>query len=394
MKIGRTIKIAGLVLGASVALLSFDARAEGGSQESIYKSYVSGLQLMGQQSLVVLLQAMEMIGTFMDAETTLETQRDLQVLNAEAHKDYHPSEQMCRIGTFVRSVAKTEEKANFDQRALNTQLMDAYTNKAGAVTAEGGVSDMPSRLAQFRTTYCDPADNDNGLSYMCDRDQKRGGEAGAEKNMRINKDIDYARTVSAPLTLDINFADEDLSDTEEDVIALARNLYWPESFNKETPEDVWRAEHKYLARRTVMAMNNVAHNSYTNIVGMKASAARDEKGAAEKSGWNYMKGFMRDFGLSDEEIHAYLGDYPSYHAQMEVMTKKLYQSPDFYTNLYDKPVNVARIGASMEAIKLMQGRDHLKSALRREMLTSLLVEEALAKYVAKLGIDMDTAAGQ
>ena len=96
------------------------------------------------------------------------------------------------------------------------------------------------------------------------------------------------------------------------------------------------------------------------------------------AGWNFMKSLIREFGtFTDDQIHDMLGDRPSYYAQMEVLTKKLYQHPNFYTNLYDKPANVDRIGASLDAIAIMHQRDRYESMLRREMLTALLVEEAL-----------------
>ena len=124
---------------------------------------------------------------------------------------------------------------------------------------------------------------------------------------------------------------------------------------------------------------------------MKAQAP---EGAAEQSGWSFMKSFMRDFGLSDTEIIDTLGERPSYYAQMEVLTKKLYQSPDFYTNLYDKPANIDRISASMEAIKLMQMRDWFHAATRREMLASLLVEEGLAGHVSSINDQIITLSAE
>ena len=49
--------------------------------------------------------------------------------------------------------------------------------------------------------------------------------------------------------------------------------------------------------------------------------------------------------------------------------------------MYDKPVNVNRIGTSIDAITIMHQRDRFESLLRREMLTSLLIEEGLNKHV-------------
>ena len=93
-----------------------------------------------------------------------------------------------------------------------------------------------------------------------------------------------------------------------------------------------------------------------------------------------MKALMRDFGMSEEDIHLYLGDNPSYYSQMEMLTKIMYQHPNFYTNLYDKPANVDRMNASMQAIGLIQQRDRHESQMRQEMLISQLVEQGLRKH--------------
>jgi hypothetical protein len=68
---------------------------------------------------------------------------------------------------------------------------------------------------------------------------------------------------------------------------------------------------------------------------------------------------------------------PSYYAQMEVLTKKIYQNPDFYTNLYDKPANVERKEVAMQAIGLMQKFDLFKSYLRTEASLSVLLETSI-----------------
>ena len=102
-----------------------------------------------------------------------------------------------------------------------------------------------------------------------------------------------------------------------------------------------------------------------------------------------MKSFLREFDFADDaEIHAYLGERPSYYAQMEVLTKKLYQHPNFYTNLYDKPVNVDRMGVAMDALSLMNQRDRYDSMLRREMLNAMLIEESLIGLEEDLSVRM------
>lgn len=348
-------------------------------------SLIPPLQMYAEQISAVLMHYMFALGTFMDSKEQLETQRDMQKLRAIAHKDYHPSEQMCMIGGFSKSLASTEAVAFNNQQAINASLLSAYRNLRNASTMDDPDLDMKNRLQQFREVYCDPQDASSTLFKLCEHDQDdnpansrvrtappRG--IGAEKPVRINKDIDFARTIDHPLTMDIDFTVPAKTDEEEDVMALARNLYWPIPHKKVKDLSANQDENDYLKMRSIMAMSSIAHNSFAKIVAMKARAPEP---TIDDPGWAYMKTMMRGFGMTDEQIVQMIGKNPSYFAQMDILTKKMYQNPDFYTHLYDKPANVNRIGASMEAIQLMQGRDHFDAALRREMLLSSLIEHQL-----------------
>jgi hypothetical protein len=207
------------------------------------------------------------------------------------------------------------------------------------------------------------------------------GKTGATKKVRVNKDIDFTRTVGSKLTLDMDYEVLAASEDEQDVYALARNLYSPNTFEPKDEVEVKKYGSLYKDLRSKIAMRNVAHNSYVNIVAERSSA---KAGNGADSGWNFMKALLSDFGIPDAEIHQMMGKYPSYYAQMDVLTKKMYQNPEFYTNLYDKPVNVRRMSASMEAIKLMQARDQYKTALRREILLSMMVEQEIAPQVSAM----------
>ncbi len=234
------------------------------------------------------------------------------------------------------------------------------------------------------------------------------------------------------LTLDVDFTDTATTNDEEDIIALAKHLYFPTTFDIADIEALKRDPRGHFSSRSYAAKMGVAHTSFVNLVGMKSRAPAGIPTTAtataptpaafgqvpvvtvrpapatltEDAGWAYMKAMMREFGMTpldmngngsvtdavdltvEEQIDEMLGERPSYYAQMEVLTKKIYQSPNFYTNLYDKPVNVQRIGASLDAIALMHQRDRFESLLRREMLTAVLVEEELQIRVEDVGSSM------
>ncbi len=350
--------------------------------------YVRAFMMMTEQLSATMAYLMLPIGAMLDAKHQLESKRILQTMQAEALKDYEPSDQMCRFGTFVRSVAQTESRAALEKGIVNEMLMERYRNVNDGISSEGYAMDIEARLDQFKKVYCDVRDNNNGLSLMCDHDGNvNGGPTGGTDPNRFNRDIDYTKTVEFPLTIAAETTTGANTPDLQDIIALGRNLYWPQAMET-VPDTAVRDNPKAYQRfRRIMAAQNVAHNSYASITGMKFMT-QDEEG--NQSGWAYIKKMMEEaFHFKPSEpIDTYMGGLPSYYAQMEVLTKKMYQDPKFYTNLYDKPANVKRVGVSMQAIKMMQNRDQFESLLRREMLVSLLVEEELRKRAETINVEM------
>ena len=347
--------------------------------QKIVDNYIRALQLMTEQLNAVTMQSTAIIGTFFDARLQSGAQRKHQELKAQAVKDYHPSDQMCRIGSYVRSLAKVEEKARHDYMVLNDVLMEEQSNRINMATSLGSAGDFENRLEQYRKVYCDPNDNNAQLKTLC---QHSGGSVGATNEERKNKDIDFARTADYHDTLEIDLRDANGTDDEEDVLALARNLYWDAAFDfVDDPTLVRNAQNFYKSRQH-QALNALAHRSYSKYISMKAQA--DNPTAGVTPGWAYIKTMMRDFGLSDPDIDQIIGENPSYYAQMGAITKRMFQNPDFYTNLYDRPTNVDRVLASLEAISLMQQRDHYEAALRHEMLLSGMLEGELIPRVEML----------
>ncbi|MEM7650605.1 MAG: hypothetical protein AAF204_00795, partial [Pseudomonadota bacterium] len=340
--------------------------------------YVDPLKRMTRQLSTIAMYPLPMIGKFFDAKDQLEAQRTHQMLKAEAVKDYHPSEQICRIGSYMRSLPNAETKATSNHLILNDALSQRYTNKSGMSTVLGRETDIVSRIEQFKNTYCDPSDVGTKISAFC----AHAGGTGAQDPARVNKDIDYANNVELPLTMDIDFSDNVLTNDEEDVLSLARNLYWTDAFQDVSERDLLTNYKYHIQARQLMALANLSHNSFAKLVAMKARAPDAAPGV--QPGWAHMKTMMRELGMADADIEDVVGTNPSYFAQMDILTKKLYQNPNFYTNLYDKPVNVERINTSLEAIKLMQMRDHYEASLRREMLISGIIGNELVSDAEKI----------
>lgn len=328
------------------------------------------MQMMAQQLSAVMLQQAQILGAFFDAKQQLETQRTFQRLQAEAHRDYHTSTGLCELGSAVKSLASSERRGEYNVVALSQRSLDRALGTGSTAARQGQEFDIASRLAQYRSTYCDPKDNNGLVADMC--------ESTAPPERR-NRDIDYASLIDYPLTLNVNFTDNTLKYDEQDVFALAAHLYGETVFARPPSELLQKKVAKgrlqqimetYMDARAVIAKRGVAENSFNALVGMKSEGPDSTVGSKE-----YLRKMIEQLGVADDkEIEKILGKNPSYYAQMEVLTKRIFENPQFYTNLYDKPANVARKDVALKAISLMQKFDTFKSSLRTEANLSMLLE--------------------
>ncbi len=343
----------------------------------------------------------EMVGAFFDAKNQLETRRLFFELQAEAHKDYHPSDDFCWFGTSARSLASSDSRVNLNMLAMSEISLTRQLGHRHGVAGAGESEDKHSRWQRFVDTYCDPRDNSwdgagTGLDHACDRDALGGSAAtGAVDRARVNRDVDYTRLLGESRTLDVDFSDVTLTDDEEDVLAMASNIYGnnvpSRAFSKSsitTPA----AKKIYMDLRSVVAKRNVAESSFNAIVALKASGTNGSATAASQPNVGmFMASIVKDLmpsGTPDDEIYAILGENPSYYAQLEVLSKKIYQNPDFFANLYDTPANVKRKSVAMKAIGLMLDRALYESELRQEMILSVMLSSKLNGNVSTINGDL------
>lgn len=352
--------------------------------------WVIGLAEMTEFLSAMGMYQMEILGAMLDAKHQLETQRLFWQLHAEAHKDYHPSDEICWMGTSARSLAASEARGLFNKTVLADRTMDRQLGNANMNGAESVQRDKASRWNQFVRTYCDPRDNywvgpGTGLDLACDHDGPGGAATrGATNPDRKNIDIDFTRMIDEPRTLAVNFEGPSaipLPADEEDVLAMSSNLYGHNVLTRNISRrhTTSRTGQKlYMQLRSVAAKRSVAQNTYNSIVGMKSEGTSDT--SLVSGGPPLTRSFLAaafkqlmPTGTPDSEIYAVIGENPSYYAQLEVLSKKIYQNPDFFSGLYDKPANIARKSTAMKAIDLMLDRVIYESELRQEMLLSVLL---------------------
>jgi hypothetical protein len=343
------------------------------------------LQTFTKQMDAVAMQQTLIIGTFFDAKQQLETQRLYQELQVEAHKDYQPSKDFCTFGTNVRSLASSERNAQVNTLAMNARQMRRHLGHTSMASAASAEVDKAARWAQFKNTYCDPHDNNWIESNPSETGLQRVCGAGATDKKRTNIDIDYPRLVGQARTIDVAFQDAALTDTETDILALGNNLFGHDTLTRRFDEgdlnsdDITKFDNQklYMALRSVAAKRNVAESSFNAIVGMKSAGSADNAGNAVETR-KFLAAVMKELGVTDtDEIYEIIGEDPSYYAQLEILAKKIYQTPNFFAGLYDKPANVERKSVALKAIELMVDRAIYESVLRQEMAMSVLLSARL-----------------
>ncbi|MGH1456390.1 MAG: hypothetical protein ACRBDI_06385 [Alphaproteobacteria bacterium] len=328
-------------------------------------------QMMGNQLSAVGTQQVMAVGMFMDAKNQMETQRLMQELQAQAHKDYHPSRGMCEFGTRIQSLAASERKGEINSLLLSERSLDRYLGAKSTYSAMGSKEDVVVRLGSFRDVYCDAHDNGGTLDVVC---PNLVTTTQPERD-RLNNDIDYQGVLENPWTLDVDLTNSGTAtDTEEDIIALSDNLYGYKSFSRIGKDKIKNGasvsssevQEAYMDMRALIAKIKVAENSFNALVSMKSEGTDGSR--------EFIESYLEELGIPDNEVDDLLGDNPSYYAQMEVLTKKAYQTPLFYTNLYDKPANIDRKEVAIQAVGLIQKFDLWKSYLRTEASLSILLE--------------------
>lgn len=343
----------------------------GETAESYYQNnWLCGLSEMTKQLSTVTLSSTMAVGTLFDGQNHIQSQTKLSELKAIAHKDYRPSEQICRITSLGKTLASNEFQSDRTLLMVN-QLQLA--RDVGAVNTGGDVKF--SRAKQFEDIYCDF--NQNGVNGLVSHCKNR--DNSTVNPYRLDRDIDYTRIIDNNNTLNINFEDGAISDDETDILALSRLLYMHHTVHQPDITQLQSAYAPYAIadQRALLAKIAVARNSFNHIVAMKSAGSPNANPYLKEALFHLLPNRTEPNYASK-----FIGNNPSYDAQMNVLTKKIYQDPAFYRGLIESPANVKRQKASMSAIKLMQDRDFLEAMLRREMMLSVLLEVKVSENAA------------
>ncbi len=317
-----------------------------------------------------------LIGTFFDAKHQLETQSLLDEIHIEAIEEYQPSAPLCRFASVTTALASSEQRKRANRIGFAENVLGRNMLAENTLAGRGKVIESDSRLRQFRTIYCHPEDGDG---HLVGSEEMICGENPPDNPSRYNNDVNFTGLVDRPLTLDVNTVDNENTPAEQDIIALARNLYNQEIIDYQGAEGgdeprspllvVTANIENFIEFNAYNSKLNVAENSFFHLV--------SEKSKGTGASGEYLTRLMQQLGLTQEDADRMLGENPSYFAQMEVLTKKLYQNPNFLVGLIDLPQNINRQMAALETFELMQKRDFYLGLVRQEMLLSVILEELL-----------------
>lgn len=347
-------------------------------------NFLPGMRRFTDQFTQTMMLHARMVGGFIDGQNFVRSQLAMQEMAAEAVNTYTPSESVCQFGTLSRSLAATQAKSRQVQLLMAERSQARELGKHGSSGANGPQEDLIGRLKQYQETFCDVQDNNGALKSLC----LNGGPDTAH-----NMDIDFTRAIDTRPTLNVDFTSAGAPTADErNVLAMANNLYAHELFNRFSTDklkDPYANQDNrtvYMDLRAVTAKRSVAEHSFNTLVAMKAAGTPASR--------QYVLKVLQNLGMSNTDAERFFGGAetpPSYSAQMEILTKKLYQDPAFYVNLMDKPANVQRQYAALQSFGLMQQRDVFETILRSEMLLSLIVELEVARYQDDVQNRLNTA---
>lgn len=346
------------------------------------------LPYMAEEFTAVAMWQVQAIGMLIDAKQQIETLRVPQEFRAQAYKDYQTSEQVCAMGTAIKSLVGSERRTEMNPQALSQRSIDRQLGNINTLGIYGHELERQDRIRNFAQRFCDTHDRNSAMEDVCTA-MAWSGLSATQKGF-INKDIDYFSLIDTPWTLNVDFTNDALVDEEQNIFALETNLFGSDMFprppaiqlqnNPNNPlQTLSKMQKNYIDIRSIVAKREVAENSFNAIVGLKSEGIRATEAGADvpMHARQSMELIMESLGVPQADVLRIIGENPSYDAQMRILTKKAFQRPEFYTRLYDTPANVKRIATAMQAIKLMQRFDMFKSFLRNEATTSVLLELAV-----------------
>jgi hypothetical protein len=343
--------------------------------EDLGETIAGHLRQMANQISAGLSAQTSSLGTFLNAQNQQDALLSLQKKQFARHQDQRVGDGLCRFPSLSNGLLRSDKLSALHQIALSEYSLDRQffsldpaiqgqqrTQKQNLI--RNSQNDRAERWRQYTQKFCDRADGDEALKSVC----------RSNNDTLQNADISFGRSFWAQPTLDVTLdetgANRTATPDQETLFALQKNLYANELLTTDLNQSL-RTPENMAHLRGVLAKRSIAENSFHALASQRIQGS-DKITASSLA-------LLQELGVPTQEAQKLLTNRPSYNAQMEVLTRKLYQTPRFYENLLTTRADQTRQQTAMKSIELMQGRDVYRSLERSEMLLALLVEMKLSE---------------
>ncbi len=295
------------------------------------------------------------IGAIQDARAANDQATEIGVAQADTALDYAPHPFIGQMATYTRGLALSSEAIRQSRLLRGAAGTADLLAASGTLSAKGGGAVEDWRLKNLKDLYVDPEQQGGYLRELVGGDQ------------RVNRDLDIAKTLMGRETLDINFEDSTLTEDERDFLALKENLLPSDAMENSRMRDLGTTEANLTdlpALLSLTARREMIDRTINTIAGQRAQGS--DVSTQE------MQALLRQLGYSDDspEMKDVSGK-ASYEAHMDILTRRVFQNPNMYSNLIANPVALRRILVSQNAVRNMQQFDIYASTTRAEDLTAM-----------------------
>ncbi len=311
------------------------------------------MKTMTRQLSVAQVDQTRQIGSMTDAMQQNDTNQKKRKRNQEAYHRYLPAGvATCQADTTAPQQTKAYQVSRALNRGMTKDAAKTMSNAKGTPAATGRAAEMKSQWDEYVSTFCDPANGDQGCGTT------PGARPGANKDMS-NLLWGQVQTI-------------DLSSPENVtmVSGALRTFASPAADNPIPPTavDTATGHQSILDRRADIARRNAVYNVVAQMMAERISVP------ADTSLSSVFKSMRTGAGLPASAA----SDNPSYSELRQAITKERFSDPDYLARLINSPEEVIREQGSINALRLQLMND----LYRRQ-------EEMLFMEAAMYGHDLD-----
>ena len=364
-----------MVTSVATDILTTDNNTDNFLKQFWFYDMRPGLQDWTAQYNVAITNNAFNIAQFFDAQTQMQTERDKDVRELQAHRSSRPSEKTCtassNIAGLIRSAQIRDSLAQAGAReALLGTLPDTaggglYVGSAGTPSEGGKANAVKLAYQKFQDKYCNVADSD---SFVC-----------AADGPRKDQDLLLSDAILKPDT--IKYEDPDVQETVDDLLRniIEPQVYTPSTNISEVTIRTAAGQEAILEKRSELAKRQALWHLAYWIVGHKASGSQSNQWLAP----------LRQ----EAKIHSTtIGANPSYYEIMRAMTSDRYRTNRYGIEGIEDPENTARSLVAQQAITAMMLNDQMDLMDRYAVVIgSQLASQIETRAVA--GVDALTPSG-